>query len=858
MRHISKKICLEPYISRQCFKIPSYNNEDIDNDGKSKLKKNFKEDECNYGLMPVDIKSLKSDGKGGNERITYRTMMDMYFWMKKYIKLLNTRMACHTTSNRTYEPYENSMEYYKYEVLNKNAELEKYYFDLYQTYLYYSEYIGNKDTFEKFVTEDSANCGIENDGLNSYNGDEIDFSNCIDIPLIITTTIDDIGEYSIFYNEWKEGQRYNKNDLVFYDKKLYKKTKIMSDDEYGSFYSTKYLESYFANEKDLIDEDKEWYDNTENRNLPRVGEILGTDNQWTDISNEYFTNIENPNTENDNYDYANNKKNKEQSIYTVKDGKVIFNPSNNIFENGKISKHFVGDILKITTNNVPKINKDESISYDYLGFFYINNNYYKVFENEYIFFNNNKYLVHRFKAENLNSRYCVVDGIKYYSYYSKLNDGKNQIFKIESDKVCNIKDGYFIEYNKKALHVGDLGSINNELKIETDTNINLYYRFYGYIRYNGIFHNIQKMPNGNFKLFNFIADISTFNNKELIRYSIDTNIKDSTFNIYYEYNKDEPPSLNETGYYIDENNLYFFKPCKTYNNEGKVSGYTESKLSSLMTKPLATDNLGNQLPCAFRKTQDGKVIQPSSENFNLNYLAFPYKMNNTSNLTYIKTEGNDIIFWGNLIKNISLYYLNDKNEKVVERNCTIENEVADITKEIIEENYDNNNIIKTLYCKIEYYVGAIIKLNGNKYEYINNGIKYTEDLIVKEEVINFNITKYDMILVKYYKLLSNNVVIKNNEYSDEETIIPQAYFEFDTFDNENNNPYRDVCNGTIAAPIFREEYKFGSSSLEKIDANIYIDRGISSSFEKHLKLLEINSLESLEQYGNGFYNIIKN
>ena len=64
--------------------------------------------------------------------------------------------------------------------------------------------------------------------------------------------------------------------------------------------------------------------------------------------------------------------------------------------------------------------------------------------------------------------------------------------------------------------------------------------------------------------------------------------------------------------------------------------------------------------------------------------------------------------------------------------------------------------------------------------------------------------------------------------------------------------------GLIADEVFRQEYKLGSSSKENIERNVYIERGLSSAFEKHLNLLNVNSLESLEQFGNGSFNIINN
>ena len=46
--------------------------------------------------------------------------------------------------------------------------------------------------------------------------------------------------------------------------------------------------------------------------------------------------------------------------------------------------------------------------------------------------------------------------------------------------------------------------------------------------------------------------------------------------------------------------------------------------------------------------------------------------------------------------------------------------------------------------------------------------------------------------------------------------------------------------------------------MQNVDSDIYIDRGINAALEKHLKLGEVFTLEALEQYGNGFFQMMKN
>ena len=66
----------------------------------------------------------------------------------------------------------------------------------------------------------------------------------------------------------------------------------------------------------------------------------------------------------------------------------------------------------------------------------------------------------------------------------------------------------------------------------------------------------------------------------------------------------------------------------------------------------------------------------------------------------------------------------------------------------------------------------------------------------------------------------------------------------------------DTYNSINVSPVFKEEYKMGIATNEKVDADIYIDRGINAAFEKHLKLGEVTSLEALTQLGNGYFKIM--
>jgi hypothetical protein len=60
---------------------------------------------------------------------------------------------------------------------------------------------------------------------------------------------------------------------------------------------------------------------------------------------------------------------------------------------------------------------------------------------------------------------------------------------------------------------------------------------------------------------------------------------------------------------------------------------------------------------------------------------------------------------------------------------------------------------------------------------------------------------------------------------------------------------------TTISPQIQEEYLIGIISQPEVESDVFIDRGVVSVLDTHLRLSEIESLDHLERYGNGFYNI---
>ena len=53
----------------------------------------------------------------------------------------------------------------------------------------------------------------------------------------------------------------------------------------------------------------------------------------------------------------------------------------------------------------------------------------------------------------------------------------------------------------------------------------------------------------------------------------------------------------------------------------------------------------------------------------------------------------------------------------------------------------------------------------------------------------------------------------------------------------------------------KEEYLLGIISRPEIQSDVFIDRGIVTVYEKHLKMSEITNISQLARYGSGYFNM---
>lgn len=104
--------------------------------------------------------------------------------------------------------------------------------------------------------------------------------------------------------------------------------------------------------------------------------------------------------------------------------------------------------------------------------------------------------------------------------------------------------------------------------------------------------------------------------------------------------------------------------------------------------------------------------------------------------------------------------------------------------------------------------------------------------------------QYTGLQYKDYTGKTRNVVINGKTVS-----IPVTTFDFVGQGWNQTN--------TSLSALTKEEYLFGIISPPEVQSDVFIDRGITTVMDRHLRLSEIKNLGQLVRYGNGFYKLRK-
>lgn len=332
------------------------------------------------------------------------------------------------------------------------------------------------------------------------------------------------------------------------------------------------------------------------------------------------------------------------------------------------------------------------------------------------------------------------------------------------------------------------------------------------------------------------------------------------------------PSSSDKGYKIENNVIYAYNPYITYDVK-YVSGETESKLSTFMAivNPIY-DDLGNKLPGQFRKKPfkngDSTIQYVYSNPTENSWLDLYYSPGLIAHAIVDKEEQLKTTYWCDFIDKMIFYFADSNGVKHFTTTLTSDDVLLSrkTTLDAIDECINKKNQIvgdgleiinqygelSSLKCDIIYYMGALVErpytksttglfIYNNGYNIVKNtGVKYIDTVYLLPKRYTYYMSETQCYDLNYYDITWD---------LSEDKSTPKANFIF-------LKPQETTDDGYVNFPILREEYKIGTIMHPQIESGVKIDRGISRAFDKHIKLLEIKSLEALEQYNNGFFKII--
>ena len=479
---------------------------------------------------------------------------------------------------------------------------------------------------------------------------------------------------------------------------------------------------------------------------------------------------------------------------------------------------------------------------------FYNGELYSMFKSEYGIYSGNSYLDGNYyiveRDEITNTPYASINGSV---IYATLDEGvyKFDFFQKEFPLTASITDmENFVTIEGKVMNVG------NNAEFELD----------GYSGY--VITHVGQIG----------ADIYYYN----------SNSKSLTQNI-----SSMLVSVNSATCYVQGDCLISVYKGDAIPKRGDIIiGTCPSKLTSLESSDLLIDDVGNMIHGVYN-VSNFKTQQPPSELV----LELSYQVGNTANVKqFSKTVTDDSqieslqtnYFIGDIIDSMVFYFdCEDKSERDKTMVSASTSALSAIKESIGKKSDSINYLYNDISCDITYYKGATLKRDkgsdklyrdSSRYE----GVKCTETVRFPLKAVTYfleksndnvtpiNETNHANSSVGYtiyvYELEQEVSMIQSDTY---ETLYPTPLSNFEmktcvwngsTWTTDGYDDF-ERGNGINAFPVFMEEYSLHTAAPQSVSGNIYINRGVNAAIDKHLRLGEVTSLESLTQYGNGFYLI---
>lgn len=313
---------------------------------------------------------------------------------------------------------------------------------------------------------------------------------------------------------------------------------------------------------------------------------------------------------------------------------------------------------------------------------------------------------------------------------------------------------------------------------------------------------------------------------------------------------------------------------------GLLKGKADSKFTEFRMVGMLVDDTGEPIEGRYDVGSNLNHQPPEGE-----VLDLLYEVGNTSgNMIPFDVEGDQrcqagTYYFGDMLKKMYFYY---KTFGGVKQSGLDWNKSSLYTiQHLVKDDETDDRIV---YCDVEYIVGGTFT-GQSKYDsetglYIgteyglaggnfSSGVTYKETVMFAKTQVEYKLAlgKEGQIPTTFNTPTAHTlsypvvcyVLKQNNEEMDSsfDTKYSNTVAEFE-MKLPGNGGWCGYGTGTELFPVFREEYRFGSATLQNLDVDIYIGRGTNAAFEKHIKLGEVTSMEALEQYTNGYFKMMEN
>lgn len=290
-----------------------------------------------------------------------------------------------------------------------------------------------------------------------------------------------------------------------------------------------------------------------------------------------------------------------------------------------------------------------------------------------------------------------------------------------------------------------------------------------------------------------------------------------------------------------------FQEFHNWETTDKLSGRTVSSLESFAWDVDTVDNVGHILRGHFTPNSGSTFIQPPENTC----LDLEYQLGKLTNIT--SASGKTYV--GDLLER-AILYLKDNDGITLTKSIVVCKDGDNISSKIEEctNKTSTDESDGVVYIDFVYVKNTLVKYDDNGKAYLvtdtnNNiyGVVCREHCKLNKLSALYYLTPTDCYPIYYYQVIRDTETVYSSDY-DTTISVNMTDFEF--------MPAMYAMEDTIAAPLLRKEELLGITGPENTTKNIYIDRGYATALEKHLKLGDITSFETLENYGNGTLTVL--